>query len=196
MARSATSPSTRCDTSRNRPPRRGWLYPETGERLTTRELDVLRLVTAGASNRVIAERLFIGERTVKSHMTSLMRKLLASALAPRLSPAAESSVSADRGRVGVGSDPRIRLWYEAAGPAGREFDRRGISDLTDTRIRRLAVVLAVLLPVGLTIGCGNDDKGTASGICNLNLNERNGTDRETNHHQPLAMVRRARLQPG
>lgn len=53
----------------------GLLVPDTGERLTTRELDVLRLVIAGDSNRVIAERLFIGERTVKSHMTSLMRKL-------------------------------------------------------------------------------------------------------------------------
>jgi LuxR family transcriptional regulator, maltose regulon positive regulatory protein len=48
---------------------------ETQERLSVRELDVLRLVVAGASNRSIADQLFIGERTVKSHMTSLMRKL-------------------------------------------------------------------------------------------------------------------------
>lgn len=53
----------------------GLMVPETGERLTTRELDVLHLVIAGESNRRIAERLFIGERTVKSHMTSIMRKL-------------------------------------------------------------------------------------------------------------------------
>lgn len=53
----------------------GVVVPETGERLTTRELDVLRLVIAGRSNREIAGQLFIGERTVKSHMTSLMRKL-------------------------------------------------------------------------------------------------------------------------
>lgn len=43
--------------------------------LTARELEVLRLVVAGASNRDIGTALFIGERTVKTHMTSLMRKL-------------------------------------------------------------------------------------------------------------------------
>ncbi len=53
----------------------GLLVPETGERLTTRELAVLGLVVAGMSNRAVADRLYIGERTVKTHMTSLMRKL-------------------------------------------------------------------------------------------------------------------------
>lgn len=56
----------------------GLVVPETGERLTTRELDVLHLVIAGQSNRAIAERLFIGERTVKTHMTAIMRKLAVS----------------------------------------------------------------------------------------------------------------------
>lgn len=53
----------------------GLVVADTHERLSVRELDVIRLVMAGASNREIGERLFIGERTVKSHMTSLMRKL-------------------------------------------------------------------------------------------------------------------------
>ncbi len=53
----------------------GLVVPETGERLTARELEVMHLVIGGASNRAIATRLTIGERTVKSHMTSLMRKL-------------------------------------------------------------------------------------------------------------------------
>ncbi|MGF1471484.1 MAG: LuxR C-terminal-related transcriptional regulator [Rubrobacteraceae bacterium] len=43
--------------------------PTTGETLTSREVEVLRLVAGGATNRDIAGRLFVSERTVKSHMT-------------------------------------------------------------------------------------------------------------------------------
>lgn len=43
--------------------------------LTARELDVLRLVAAGCSNRVIGERLYIGEATVKSHLLRVFEKL-------------------------------------------------------------------------------------------------------------------------
>jgi len=46
-----------------------------GVRISTRELEVLALLTRGASNRAIAEELVIAERTVKSHVASLMRKL-------------------------------------------------------------------------------------------------------------------------
>ncbi len=53
----------------------GFVVARTGERLTSRELEVLRLVMAGRSNREIGGELYISERTVKSHMTSIMRKL-------------------------------------------------------------------------------------------------------------------------
>ncbi len=43
--------------------------------LTQRELDVLRLVAAGLSNREIAEALFISVPTVKRHLFNLCRKL-------------------------------------------------------------------------------------------------------------------------
>jgi LuxR family maltose regulon positive regulatory protein len=49
--------------------------PETGEVITPRELEVLSLLAAGRSNRQIAAELVITERTVKSHITSLFRKL-------------------------------------------------------------------------------------------------------------------------
>jgi DNA-binding NarL/FixJ family response regulator len=43
--------------------------------LTDRELDVLRLVARGRSNQQIAHDLFLGESTVKTHLTHLFAKL-------------------------------------------------------------------------------------------------------------------------
>jgi DNA-binding CsgD family transcriptional regulator len=43
--------------------------------LTGRELEILRLVAAGRSNREIADALFISVPTVKSHLTSILGKL-------------------------------------------------------------------------------------------------------------------------
>jgi DNA-binding NarL/FixJ family response regulator len=49
--------------------------PEQPESLTERETDVLRLLAAGKANKEIAMALHIGDRTVKTHVSSIMGKL-------------------------------------------------------------------------------------------------------------------------
>ena len=42
---------------------------------SSRELEVLKLVCAGLSNRAIAEKLFISEHTIKDHLKNIMKKM-------------------------------------------------------------------------------------------------------------------------
>jgi NarL family two-component system response regulator LiaR len=49
--------------------------PEAPEKLTEREVDVLRLLAAGQSNKEIAHTLTIGEKTVKTHVSNILAKL-------------------------------------------------------------------------------------------------------------------------
>jgi two-component system response regulator DegU len=51
---------------------------ETGverERLTARELEILQQIVNGQTNKEIASTLFISEKTVKNHVTNILRKL-------------------------------------------------------------------------------------------------------------------------
>jgi DNA-binding NarL/FixJ family response regulator len=61
------------------------------EQLTARELDVLRLVARGLSNKQVAWRLAISEKTVKAHMTSIF------------------------GRIGVADRTQAALWAQRHG---------------------------------------------------------------------------------
>ncbi|MEW6046353.1 MAG: response regulator transcription factor [Bacillota bacterium] len=54
---------------------RGEARSAPSDELTEREREVLHLVAAGATNREIAERLFITENTVKFHMRNILDKL-------------------------------------------------------------------------------------------------------------------------
>ena len=51
------------------------VQPEQLEALSSRELEVLRLVARGLSNAEIARELFLGDATVKTHVSRILHKL-------------------------------------------------------------------------------------------------------------------------
>ena len=123
--------------------------------LTPRELEVLRLVAAGRSNREIADALFVSVPTVKRHLTNVLGKLdLPSRSAlntwahdqrPRLNPPAalHGSSAYDQGRSSRRRPPpvcdlrsmrRLRERRTAAAiPSGMQWTRRahGTEETTD-----------------------------------------------------------------
>jgi DNA-binding NarL/FixJ family response regulator len=73
---------------------------DPGSELTARELDVLRLVAAGAPNKQIATELAISERTARTHVSRILSKL-------GLSSRTQAAMWAVReGLVDVSRDPR------------------------------------------------------------------------------------------
>ncbi|MGH2736117.1 MAG: response regulator transcription factor, partial [Actinomycetota bacterium] len=75
-----------------REPRPSFGWPS----LTKTELEVVKLVAEGLTNRQVGERLFVSRRTVATHMEHVFQKL---GLATRVQVAAEVSRRAATGRV-------------------------------------------------------------------------------------------------
>jgi DNA-binding NarL/FixJ family response regulator len=48
---------------------------KASEILSDRESEILKLVAMGMSNKEIAEKLFLSERTIKAHLTNIFNKL-------------------------------------------------------------------------------------------------------------------------
>jgi DNA-binding NarL/FixJ family response regulator len=69
------------------------------DRLTDRELDVLRLVTAGLRNKEIAGRLGISENTVKYHLKNILEKLHAESRTEVAAMAVREGLVPDDGRA-------------------------------------------------------------------------------------------------
>ena len=49
--------------------------PQNWQNLTPREQEILQLIANGANNREIAQTLYISEKTVKNHITNILRTL-------------------------------------------------------------------------------------------------------------------------
>lgn len=60
--------------------------------LTTREIEILRLVAEGLSNQTIAQRLFLSDHTVHRHLANILGKLAVSTRAAAVAQAARSGL--------------------------------------------------------------------------------------------------------
>jgi len=66
--------------------------------LTARQIDVLRFIAKGASNKVICRELNLAERTVKAHVTAVLRALKVSSRTQAAIAAAKLDFASDRQR--------------------------------------------------------------------------------------------------
>ena len=75
---------------------------DEGDRLTAHEREILELISEGLTNRQIGERLFLAEKTIKNHVTSILGKL---GMSRRTEAAAYAARLSER-RAAEGRDQR------------------------------------------------------------------------------------------
>jgi DNA-binding NarL/FixJ family response regulator len=83
------------------------LTPATRHGLTPRETEVLQLVREGCSNRQIGDRLYISERTARTHVQNILNKLDVNTRAAAAAYAVEHGLI--EFRQGSGAAPRANL---------------------------------------------------------------------------------------
>jgi DNA-binding NarL/FixJ family response regulator len=71
------------------------------DHLTQREIDVLRLIGAGNSNKLIADHLSLSEATIKGHVTNILSKLGANDRAHAV------TIGLRRGIIDLDSPPKV-----------------------------------------------------------------------------------------
>lgn len=74
IARKLVAEYARQNTPANRPARIE-LDPSSPDALSEREMEILRALASGMSNREIADKLFITEGTVKNHVSNILSKM-------------------------------------------------------------------------------------------------------------------------
>ncbi|MFO1303137.1 MAG: response regulator transcription factor [Burkholderiales bacterium] len=77
--------------------------------LTARQMDVLRLLASGASNKVMSRELGLAERTVKAHVTAVFRAL-------KVSSRTQAALAA--ARLGLADPERPRVRAGRVDPSG------------------------------------------------------------------------------
>ena len=97
VAEALTPPSEPVGADAGRAP----VAPAARHGLTRRETEVLQLVREGCSNRAIGERLYISERTARTHVQNILNKLDVS------TRAAAAAYAVEHGLIGArhGSRP-------------------------------------------------------------------------------------------
>ncbi|MEU6535250.1 LuxR C-terminal-related transcriptional regulator [Streptomyces sp. NPDC047000] len=92
-------------------------------KLTCRELDVLRLLVRGLSNRLIARRLDISEKTVKNHLSSIYLKIGATDRTQAALYARHAGL-ADPGEAAPSAPASAPVPVKGAAPAGPALTAR------------------------------------------------------------------------